>query len=229
MLIIGKIEKNVELVLLLAYLYKTFKSFKGCLNVNKMLDINYYCITTGNTAQEVAANLTPPGVNMWNSTAYERYIRQSLRSLADKALTYYVMSAECPARCQLSTMITDMRLICGTDEKMKVAAKYSQQPVYRYVLPPLDGVLASRGMDTHAFFGSLDQEEASISSRRALQKRLRHVLDEFVKTGKLAQWGVFPGYTALLTSDNQSVTAYHAEQCTFWRENAMFPNYAWIN
>ena len=137
---------------------------------------------------------------------------------------------------QLTSMVSDLRAICGVDEIAKVAASVFKSPVYRYVASPHmlntthNTPYAFRGMDSLAFFGGAEAFTSKPTKRdRKFAKNIRDVVSQFASDGRVQGWETFPNKTSIQTLTMQLNGVFKQDACRFWRENGMFPEFAWIN
>ncbi|KAK3576602.1 hypothetical protein CHS0354_023119 [Potamilus streckersoni] len=199
----------------------------------------------GCTAQE--ADLT----STINFTAFtwEDYTHAVTKSLctfshhiATTALKLYPPGNISP-EYQYTTMISDVRICCGTDYVSYVAAKSFNSPIYRYVITgwpsqPIKAPsqeyaaqYAMHAIEIFGFFGSFGEmlEQLSLSDVK-FQNNIRSEVLSFVFYGHpyTSNWLPYPSSVAELSQSTNVVTAYHPSECTFWLRNGFF-SYSWIN
>ena len=137
-------------------------------------------------------------------------------------------------------MVSDIRVICPMDLQAKFIARVSRSRVYRYIvtLAPSKPVnmrgtvmkYAYHGWDLIAFFGTMPYYIDSPSKRdNKLRKNLRRIVMDFVKDGQTRRWERFPQATGIISSQISSKRWYHSNECDFWVDKSLTPEYAWVN
>ena len=161
-------------------------------------------------------------------------VRERVQYICVLAVIYHCFQAL--PDYQLASMVSDLRAICGVDEIAKVAASVFKSPVFRYVAAPhmLDTkhntTYAFRGMDALAFFGGVKAFTSKPTDNdRKFVKNIRDVVAQFTSNGQIPGWETFPTKTGIQTLSIQLPGVFKPNACRFWRENGMFPEFAWIN
>ncbi|KAI0242626.1 Cholinesterase [Lamellibrachia satsuma] len=196
--------------------------------------VNDVPLLIGNMAQEVRSSAGMPT----NWADYDERVRHKLApfqaNMSEMAVHLY--EHEVSPEYQLTSMVSDLRAICGVDEIAKVAASVFKSPVYRYVASPHmlntthNTPYAFRGMDTLAFFGGAEAFTSKPTKRdRKFAKNIRDVVSQFASDGRVQGWETFPNKTSIQTLTMQLNGVFKQDACRFWRENGMFPEFAWIN
>lgn len=207
-------------------------------------------LLSGTTAQEADIGSRPEKLTRWTwyTSEYQRYVYSGLKPfgahVAETALALYPPYVSTPEH-QLTTMVTDIRVTCGTNYVTSIIAASMTSPVYRYVVSyipsypvplPYTGKLmccAFHGIDALAFFGTFHKlfKRSTYHDFQFEQNLQREVLN-FVYSGHpfTAEWASYPFSTALLTEQTQVLLGenYHEQECKFWLEAGFFP-YSWIN
>ncbi|KAK2193495.1 hypothetical protein NP493_12g08010 [Ridgeia piscesae] len=197
--------------------------------------VNDVPLLIGNMAQEVWGDAKMPST--WDD--YDAYVRHKLdpfqANMSEMAVQLYGHDQALPDY-QLASMVSDLRAICGVDEIAKVAASVFKSPVFRYVAAPhmLDTkhntTYAFRGMDALAFFGGVKAFTSKPTDNdRKFVKNIRDVVAQFTSNGQIPGWETFPTKTGIQTLSIQLPGVFKPNACRFWRENGMFPEFAWIN
>ncbi|XP_052778065.1 carboxylesterase 3A-like [Mya arenaria] len=142
---------------------------------------------------------------------------------------------------QLASLVTDLRVTCGSEYLALVMATSFTSPVFRYIAEyapsapmkafwvTLPARYAFHGID--AFYKTLGlMIDNKTDADRQWEVNVQQKILSFMRNGSpfTADWGMFPGQTAVL-SQNTTVTAgYHTAECLFWLKNGFF-SYSWIN
>ncbi|XP_045206987.2 fumonisin B1 esterase-like [Mercenaria mercenaria] len=207
-------------------------------------------VMIGSTAQE--SDLSPSPVNViestWNTTDYKDHVIKMLGTFNDvvarTALHLYPENVSTP-EFQLTTMMTDIGVTCGTDYLATILAASIRSPVYRYVATyytkdqpatpfgaRYPANYAYHGIDVYGFFNTMDYVLAhGRGSRDAIwEDRVQREIMAFVQTGtpETSDWLHYPDITAELDTNTKTFHSYHASQCEFWLTNGFF-SYSWIN
>lgn len=208
----------------------------------------------GTTEQE--ADYSPPAENisMWTWSDYQWFVTEKLRTfredLPKEALNLYPTSAPCPTadRCPeraYTTMVSDIRVTCPSNDLASRAAAALNSPVYRYVgthtpsgpvnttgdLLPFPSRFAFHSLDAVAFFGGLEffLGKPLSDKDKSFQDLITRHLTNFAKTGKMEdEWPEYPAATALLSDKLLVVKNYSAVRCQLWKMNGLYA-YAWMN
>ncbi|XP_045206997.2 para-nitrobenzyl esterase-like [Mercenaria mercenaria] len=207
-------------------------------------------VLIGSTAQEADQSPVPVEVLnwTWSTSEYRDHVTKKLCNFSDivanAALNLYPENASTP-EFQLTTMISDLRVNCGTNYLATVIAAGIMSPVYRYVatyytkgqsatpfgtMYPVN--YAYHGIDIFGFFGTMNNVLANGrgSNDTVWEDRVQREISSFVKTGKpdTADWLQYPDSTAELDTETKAFRGYHSSQCEFWLQNGFF-SYSWIN
>lgn len=147
------------------------------------------------------------------------------------------------AEYQLTSMITDIRSICPTEDLVNAMSRSFESPIYRYVVTstpskPINqnGYIkkyAYKGWDLLNFFYTTPfYLDTYTRQDEKFSDNLRKAVFEFVHDGKISRWNdwqIYPESTALLHSQMQFVTKYHERECRFWGRQGFVPEFTWIN
>nr|XP_040018719.1 para-nitrobenzyl esterase [Gasterosteus aculeatus aculeatus] len=206
----------------------------------------------GTTEQEVDFSPAAANISMWTWGDYQWFVTEKLQAfsanLPREALALYPSSAPCPTadRCPeraYTTMGSDIRATCPSNELARGAAAALLSPVYRYVvthtpsapvdessdLMPFASRFSFHRLDALALFGGLEAvlgrppSDRDRSFRDLLTRHLVH----FARTGKMKEeWPEYPAATALLSDQLTAVHNYSWARCRLWKESGMSA-YAW--
>ncbi|XP_056463472.1 LOW QUALITY PROTEIN: para-nitrobenzyl esterase-like [Gadus chalcogrammus] len=212
-------------------------------------------IVVGTTEQEADFSPSSANISLWTWDDYQWFVTDKLKPFGDDlpkdALDLYPSSAPCPTldRCPeraYTTMVSDMRVTCPSNEEASRAAAALSSPVYRYVvthtpssavntsgqdLVPYNSRFSFHMLDALAFFDGLGAllEKPLSPNDTEFQLLFRHHLVHFAKTRKMVdEWPEFPSATALLSNRLKVVQSYSDERCRLWQDNG-FDAYAWVN
>ncbi|XP_059928169.1 fumonisin B1 esterase-like isoform X1 [Gadus macrocephalus] len=214
-------------------------------------------IVVGTTEQEAdfSPSSTSPNISLWTWDEYQWFVTDKLKpfgvDLPKDALDLYPSSAPCPTldRCPeraYTTMVSDMRVTCPSNEEASRAAAALSSPLYRYVvthtpssavntsgqdLVPFPSRFSFHMLDALAFFDGLGAllEKPLSPNDTEFQLLFRHHLVHFAKTRKMVdEWPEFPSATALLSNRLKVVQSYSDVRCRLWHDNG-FDAYAWVN
>ncbi len=141
---------------------------------------------------------------------------------------------------QFTSLVSDFRIICPTDDLALSMSRYFKSPVYRYVITssPSNPVNhhgyvkkhAYRGWDLLAFFGTMPHYIEWLSKDdEKFAKNLRKAVFQFARDGRIAEWEKYPAACAIVDSDINFTRKYHRKECQFWKDKGFYPKYAWIN
>ncbi|WAR24207.1 PNBA-like protein [Mya arenaria] len=205
-------------------------------------------VLIGTTSHEVDLEPIPQEVGNWTwaDNKYQDYVRNALHPfgavVAKTALKLYQENVQTP-EFQLTSMVTDLRSTCGNHYLALVMATSFTSPVFRYIagyapsIPMkafgemLPAQYAFHGIDMFAYYKTMGlMIDNMTDADRQWEVNVQQEVLSFVSTGIpfTADWGMFPGRTAVL-SENTTVTAgYHTAECLFWLTNGFF-SYSWIN
>ncbi|XP_053406848.1 uncharacterized protein LOC123546538 [Mercenaria mercenaria] len=129
----------------------------------------------GSAGQEMDGDTPPSDMGTWNRPDYERFVHQQLDTfstyIADMALKMYPVTANLSARYQWASMVSDIKVNCGSNLVALMAAKTFSSPVYRYVdtnrpsEPFGDGgsIYPFHTHDVYTFFGYLSSYLSPLS------------------------------------------------------------------
>lgn len=219
----------------------------------KKLDYSDVPFMVGTTQQEV--DLSPPeNISVWTWGDYCWFVTAKLQSFSEtlpkEALDLYPTSAPCPTRDRCperayTTMVSDIRATCPSNDLARRAAETLNSPVYRYVVThtpsgpitttsdilPFHSRFSFHCLDAMAFFGGLEFVLGKPLSDhdKSFQDLIMHHLVTFARTGKVDEkWSEYPAGTALLSESLSLVHEYSAAQCELWKKNGLYA-YAWMN
>ncbi|KAL4237033.1 hypothetical protein ACF0H5_005417 [Mactra antiquata] len=190
-------------------------------------------VLIGSTAQEVSQFITPPEAAnwTWNDGNYSDYVRRSLGQFGDivalTALKLYPKDVETPL-FQLSTMISDARVTCGTDYLATIMASAYHSPVYRYIVTYTPkNQLSFHSIDIYGFFETLGM---ALGRNDEWENLVQKEAMAFVTGAHPATstWTKYPTAVAELSNITTVAEGYHTAQCEFWLANNFF-SYSWIN
>ncbi|WAR24615.1 NRT-like protein, partial [Mya arenaria] len=185
-------------------------------------------VVDGTTSHEVSLESSPQAVTnwTWKDNKYQAYL--------------YLENVHTP-EFQLASLVTDLRVTCGSEYLALVMATSFTSPVFRYIAEyapsapmkafwvTLPARYAFHGID--AFYKTLGlMIDNKTDADRQWEVNVQQKILSFMRNGSpfTADWGMFPGQTAVL-SQNTTVTAgYHTAECLFWLKNGFF-SYSWIN
>jgi len=197
----------------------------------------------GTTSQEIDIN-SPAEHWTWSETNYTDFVLEKLMlfgpTVAHTALGLYPANVSTP-EFQLSSLISDLRVVCGNDYMALVMSAAFTSPVYRYVATyypqfpsgvygDLEYKYSFHGIDTFAYFDatSLIVDHLTGEDKQWQTNVQQEVLD-FVRGGHgFDKRGRYPEKTLKLTDRTEVTSGYHTQQCMFWLANGFF-SYSWIN
>ena len=227
--------------------------------------MNNYCLVfySGNEAQEVDDNPAPKDLKNWNWDKYKEYIKEKLEPIKENVtsqiLKHYPYGdpkqfGTKDPEYQLTSMISDVRARCPTDEVLKKASKTLTSPIYRYITnaQPDEAVIkaflqyhafkfhpryAFRRYSMYGFFGfpKIYLKKYPKNFNHFVNK-IRRMVTTFVESGnpnlglQIHDWSPFPNRTLTISNpfmQTQSKEHYNPERCQLWEEQGFFPKYAW--
>ncbi|KAB5575094.1 hypothetical protein PHYPO_G00216870 [Pangasianodon hypophthalmus] len=203
---------------------------------------------------EQETDFSPPmkNISTWTWGDYQWFLSEMLRPFGDdvvsQALRLYNSSSPCPTndRCPerlYTTLVSDMRASCPSNNLAKQAAEALKSPVYRYLVTytpskaadsstwlPYPSRFSFHMMDSLAFFGGLEMALGTVTSEdKAFQQTLTKYFIQFAKEGKMPEdWPEFPSQTAMLNQKLSVAQNPLAERCALWEKHSFY-SYAWIN
>lgn len=186
----------------------------------------------------------PPDLGAWNFTAYDKHVHNKLdpfstdaNGIATSALIFY--SHHRTPEYQLTSMVSDIRALCPLNDLLKVVASKYDAPVYRYVVQRLPdekiesenaAMYAFHNVDLYAFFDTLSNFAESTSLKdMSFKKVLQSTVLEFVRTGKLDGWQLYPTGLAVLSDSRDLLGTFYQDKCEFWRAKDFLEKFAWMN
>ena len=206
-------------------------------------------------AQEADVNLLPKQAMAWSWDEYHNYITDADLVAHDSSRVFELYPNEHTPAYQSTSMISDIRVICPTDDLVKLATIHHRQDVYRYVattqpskpiiftdtidtfndtldLDLQDNTLnyAYHGWDLMSFLGTaFNYIDFPSNSDIAFQRYIRDSIFEFAEHGAIKSWPTFVKSTAIIGEEIEFTSRYKKQHCDYWRDNKLYPKYQWIN
>ena len=199
----------------------------------------------GSTAQEVDIGPAPPDLLQWSDIEYRLYVINHMNTfggnISAEILALYPFTTD--AEYSFTTLTSDIRVTCGTQELANVMASVGRK-VYHYVVTsfpskPIDSghtsweaTYAFHGWDTLAFFAQFDDYLSGRPSDedKDFSKNLNKNVKSFAESGMMSEagWVPVPNSTALLGSSIEIVDSYQPTRCGYLMQQGFF-QYSKIN
>ena len=215
-----------------------------------------FFLISGHTSQEADINLEPREALLWSWQNYRNYLVDADLVSHNIETIYDFYPNKISPAYQITSMVSDIRVICPGTQLANVARDYLLVPVYRYIVmtrpskpiiftDTLDTIKASvdddilentlhyafHGWDLMSFFGTIpDYIDDPSNGDTVFQQRIRSAIFDFVTSHSISDWPVFSSESTVIIDDSITFKhRYKGDECQFWKNNQLWPRYQWIH